>query len=369
LSLDWPLLPAARLLGAVLLCLLLLSPATARTTGGAPVVPDSPGSTAAQDSSRVALALFLSYEGQVHPPFDAAALHRGAWSALAAALEARGLQLVQRPEVEPVLREKRVRTGLRLNAGLLNAADSLWHAGRLLVCDLSLGPDRLLLTGRAMSVPTGELIWAGLAESGISSDLGTSADSAAWLSSIEPVCRHLAARWEAAPRDVSGPLTYLLPVRRSGVDPSAAGLVTHCLLLSLLRTTRRVQDPGVTAGRLAGAGIDPEHYDRRARFLLAQACGPGELMVGEISAYEAPPPPAARLGDDDLPDLPPIQLPAASLSLRLVDAASGEVRYAVCEYVGTPELRGIFGWMKRPTLERRFQPLTDRLVRAAGEKG
>lgn len=327
--------------------------------------------------------LFLSFEGSSHPPFDAAALHRGAWDRLNAALRGLGHDAVDRAELEPLVRQERVRTNLSVSAQFLSAL-SLAGVDRLLVADLTLHGDRILLKTRQTDTATGDVRCVSMAEERLDDRLfeKDEPDTSGWLDRIEAASREVVTQCLKSDSSAEaggmpeigspGGDLYLLPLRRKGINGPTANLITYCILHSLLETPWRIEDPGVTFSRLRDQGVDPANPDRRARPELADSSHSGTLLFCDVVAYDEagtrPSDAGSAFLDEEAADRPSATFPEAVLSLRLVHGESGAVLFSATEQLLTPRSRGLFGITRNHALERTIQPLTDRLVQAASQK-
>ena len=331
-------------------------------------------SSEAADVPCVAVVLFFSYQNPGGPAFDAGALHAGCWDRVAAAVHDLGHCAVSRAEIEPIVYKWGVRTALMVSGGFLADVATERSAHELLVCDLMIHSDRLLLCGRSVGTATGQVVWADIEEVQLSPDLAAThgLDGERLFDATSLAARNLLTRWSSRPtrKDVASSL-YVLPVRTNGMEESAGRVVICCLLRSLLESpSGGIEDPGVTFARLREVGIDPRRLDSRARPILGGTGTSHTVLICDLVAYELPTDAAsARRFDDDEIVRFPTPLPAAALSLRLIDAASGIVTFGATEYLSVPSLRGLFGIAKRVSIIKRVQPVADRLVHAAIQKG
>jgi hypothetical protein len=318
---------------------------------------------------RTAAILFLSSYMLPLPPCDLAQVHEGAWDGLASAARCLGAEVVARSAMEPLVRDWRVRTSLGVSAGFLDSLSAACACGQILVVDVTIYPDRLLVTGRVTTTADKETIWAGAAEEKLPPKLANGEESATgpWVDVIDHACRSLLEQKREVRATVDTSDLYLLPVRQTGLDDLAADLVSQCLLRSLIGRHWRIQDPGVTFSRLRDAGIDPRHLDPRVRPELTGGA-PGVLVVGDVATYEDVGA-AAAPSSEELSPLSRSLLPSFSVSARWIDGQSGEVTFATTLYVGDGQARGLFGAARNPSPIRRVQRATDRLVQAAKGKG
>jgi hypothetical protein len=326
----------------------------ALAVSGAQADPAEPG-----PGARVATVVFLSYQSSGHPRFDPAALQAGCWDGLTARLHALGESEVSRQEMEPIVRRFGVRTNLAVSEDFLGALAAESGAGELLVFDLIVYADRILLCGRGVRTDTGRLDWADLEELPLGAEAaaaGTAGD-------------RLLLRWLERPlREESGPELFLLPVRTEGLEAATGRLIMGCLLRCLMGSPGPIEDPGVTFSRLRQAGSDPGLLDGRARPALT-AAGPCLVLVSDIVAYDTRAASPTQEFQEEEPAGPETALPAAALSVRLIDGESGDVRLAATEYLGMPPTHGLFGVARSVSLIERVQPAADRLVNAIRKKG
>ncbi len=302
------------------------------------------------------------------PGVDAARLHSEAWDRLDAAFTAIGLDVSPRPAVEPLLKTWKVRHSLAAGEGFFAALATGLGAGRVLLADFTIYPDRISLAMRETDTGSGEVLWADLAEEPVAAPGDSS--TGPWLAALSKAAQRLGAgRTERGP-GVGGGRAFFLPVRRQGVEESTANLIACCTLRALLRTSWRVQDPGVTYARLRDAGFNPAVLDARARPKLTKDCSDCVLLVTDITTWETVSGSASvGLPADEAPGPGSAQIPPAALSVRLLRADTGDLLYAATEFLDRPDVRGLFGVIRHPSLGSRVQPVIDRLVRAAAQKG
>jgi hypothetical protein len=331
-------------------------------------------SSEAGGASRVAVALFLSYQVPGAPTFDVGALHAGCWDLMAAAVHDFGRGEVGRTEIEPFVHRWGVRTASLVSDGFLKEIAAGCNASELLVCDLLIYPDRLALCARSVRTDTGRVVWADVEDVRLSPETGASHGPVPqrWLDAAGPAGRRLLGRWNARParEDLPSDL-FLLPIRTEGLETAVGRLVTCCLLRSLLESPGGgIEDPGVTFSRLSDAGVDPQRLDRRMRPILGGNGAHCAVLVSDLVAdgYPDETPQALRL-DEEAAISPTTQFPASVFSVRLVDADSGTVIFSATEYIGVPSTRGLFGVTRDVSLIKRVQRVTDRLVHAAMQKG
>jgi hypothetical protein len=319
---------------------------------------------------RTAAILFLSTCMLPPPPCDLAQVHEGAWDRLTSAARCLGAEVVSRSAIEPLVRDWRVRTSLGISTGFLDSLSAEFACGRILVVDVTICPDRLLVTGRVTTIVDRETIWAGAAEEKLPRNLanGEEAATTPWVGVMEQACRRLLEQWTEVPAMAATSKLYLLPVRQTGLDDLVADLVSHCLLCSLIGRQWRIQDPGVTFSRLRDAGVDPRQLSPRARLELIGGA-PGVLVVGDVATYEEVDATDAPSGEEELSPLSRSVLPSFSVSARWMDGSSGEVTSAATLYVGAGQTRGLFGTARNSSPVRQVQRATDRLVRVANKKG
>ncbi len=328
----------------------------------------------AGDGSRVAVVLFLSYQIPGAPPFDVGALHAGCWDQMAATVHGLGHSEVPRTEVEPLMHRWGVRTALLASEGFMKEVAAGCNAGELLVCDLIIYADRLVLCARSVSTDTGRVVWADLEDVRLPPEVDAAQGPALqrWFDATGPAGQRLLGRWNSREAREDLPLNlFLLPIRTEGLEAAVGRLVTCCLLRSLLESPKRgIEDPGVTFSRLREAGVDPQLPDRRTRPILGGLGVPCVVLVSDLVVYGFSDGMAQTpLLDEETAASSMTPFPASALSVRLIDADSGIVIFSATEYLGIPPTRGLFGVVRDVPMVQRVQPVTDRLVHAAMQKG
>lgn len=324
--------------------------------------------------SRVAIVLFLTSQVPSSPAFDVGALHAGCWDLIAAGVHGLGHGEVPRTEIEPLVRRWGVRTALLASEGFLKEVAAGCDAGEILICDLIVYADRLVLCARSVRTGTGQVVWADLEDVRLPQAAAAERGFAqqCWLDASEDAGRRLLGRWSSrVAREDRRSSLFLLPIRTEGLEIAVGRLVTCCLLRSLLESPERgIEDPGVTFSRLREAGVDPQLPDLRTRSVLGGLGAPSVVLVGDLVAYgfsegveHAP------LFDEGGAVNSVTPIPASAMSVRLVDIDSGIVIFSATEYIGIPSTRGLFGVVRDVPLLQRVQPVTDRLVHAAMQKG
>jgi hypothetical protein len=319
---------------------------------------DSP---AAEGSGGTAIVLFLAYEGPAHPPFDTSVLHSRAWDRLVGVARERGIDAQSRAALEPLLYKWRVRNSLGISSGFVEELSSRLHCPQILVADLTVYSDRLILMAHRTDTETGELVSAGIAEAPFGLENNAAPD-------VEKIIERggaasaslLQGLKDRAPAEADHEI-FFLPTRRSGIDAAAANLAGCCILQALLRTTWRIEDPGIAFTRLCAAGLNPTALDPKAGPELA---GPGRnaaILIGELASYGLPSGGGPLLEGSETP-VTQLQFPSVALSLRSINAQTGSVVFASTEYVEPPQLRGLFGLARTSSLTRCIQPAADRLV-------
>lgn len=329
---------------------------------------DPPGSG---PPARVATVLFLSYQSTGRPPFDPAALQAWCWDRLTARVHALGEREVTRQQMDPIVRKFGVRTNLGVGGDFLQALSAEGGAGTLLVFDLLVYADRILLCGRGVRTDTGRIEWADLEEQPLHVEAAETQppELSHWSLPAEIAGDRLLRRWSERPtREEAGIDLFLLPVRTEGLEEATGRMIMGCLLRRLTDSPWRMEEPGVTFSRLRRAGCNPSLLDGRARAVLTTE-GASLVLVSDIVAYDTPAASPTTEFREEAPVESATPLPAAALSIRLIDPQSGNLRFAATEYLGVPPTHGLFGTARSVSLVERVQPAADRLVDAARKKG
>lgn len=328
---------------------------------------------AAGGGSRVAVVLFLSYQIPGAPGFDVGALHAGCWDRLAANVHGLGHGEVSRTEIEPLVNRWGVRTALLASEGFLKEVAAGFDAGELLICDLIIYADRLVLCARSVRTDTGRIAWADIEDMRLPSEVEAAQGPALkrWFDASEGAGQRLLGRWNSRVAREDRPASlFLLPIRTAGLEAAVGRLVTCCLLRSLLESPENgIEDPGVTFSRLREAGVDPQLPDRRTRSILGGLGVPAVVLVSDLVVYGSSDGVSQSPLFDEEANSSVTPVPASALSLRMIDADSGIVIFSATEYLGVPSTRGLFGVVRDVPLVQRVQPVTDRLVHAAMQKG
>ncbi len=324
--------------GMVLGALLLLGFRPAAGSADAPVPP----------AGRTALMVFLSYDGNQSPPATPTDLRRTAAREIADVLEAGGRAVVTYPELEPVMREGRIRSDRSLDAGTLALLADSTGADKVAVVTLVLYSDRMVALAREIDVASGLLAFVNVAEQP-ADELWSAADATleTWREAVRAAATRL--RFEEVLPAAGGSTLAVLPMEPVGVTPGHADVTLHCLLRSLLETGRcRVPDPSLVRSAVRRGGFSPGMLEPGGRKMLARDFGadallfPGMVSFGQDSR---PTGPVQNDADYDIGDvtLEPEARQPIYLSLLAVDCGTGRVTAARGEYLEAEEPLGLFG--------------------------
>lgn len=360
---------ALLLLAASVACAGIAAASTARAQEPAAEAADAellphPGAL----PGRHALLLFVSYRGQLAVPVHPTLVRREVSRRLADALTAGNRSVVTYPDVEPLMRSRRVRSESDLGLPFLGELADAFRLDHVTVVRLVTYDDRVLLLGRTLSPRTGRLQWAGVAEAAGGADLWTEPDGA--LARLETLLDGVAVELtaEAAPVLPEGaPALIALPLRPVGLGVGEKDLAWQCLLDALLRTeTHAVPDPSLVVNAMQQGGFDPVQLDPRARAYLADAFSASGLLVPRMTAFprEGQVAAPAALVDSDAPRASALQNRVPMLfTLSLVDGATGAVIAGGSRYVTPEEPTGLFGRKTRRQLIRPYRESANELVR------
>ena len=349
-------------------------------TTAAAMPPSSAAPAAA--SLRTVLPVFVSYPANLVIYPDATSLRLAASHALAAALAARGRDVVTYPDLEPIMREAGVRSERDVGPGFLDAMVTELGAQEVVIATFSIYRDRLLLVARGLSPSSGRLTWVASVEEPRSVTIDPDEERVAEdvpdptpeLSALAVAASTRLAAISGAPGNGgdAGATVVVLPLHPVGVDRGPASLALHCLLRSLLATGRwSIPDPTAVVSALQQDGHDPLLLDAESRLLLGERFGTSTLLVPRLVAFPPTVGPTApipasggALEDSGAPDRAWSADVPMQFSLVRIDCASGRILSGEGDYLAAQSPYGIFGTFRRIPLDRRFQAETDRLVAA-----
>ena len=333
---------------------------------------DAPDATALQAGplpGRHALLLFVAYRGNLDVPLHPTQLRVSAGRRLADAFAVRGGTFVTYPDVEPLMREWRVRSERDLALPFLEALADAFDVEHVTILKLVTYDDRVLLLGRTLSPRTGRLEWADVAEGVQGADLWERPDdAAARLDRLVDECASALLAGVSPALPEGSPGLVALPLLPVGLDRGEGDLAWQCLLGSLLRSERwNVADPSLVVNEMQRGGFDPRFLDPRARQYLAEAFAASGLLVPRMTAFpragERVTP--AALVFDDTPVSAQLERRVPVLfTLSLVDGASGTVIAGGARYLTPEKATGLFGRSTRRQMIRRYQESADELVRS-----
>lgn len=321
------------------------------------------------------VVLFLSYHRSVRPGFEASTLHDECWDSLSMKLQDMGRATVSRADLDASVRAWRVRTDLAVSPGFLREIAANHGVEDLLVFTLALYRDRALACARSVGTSGGVVTWADVEEvslprSSAGADTGGVTAGVLHREAALRAGQRLLERWsrrdepEARRADL-----FLLPVRVGGLEPLTGTLAMACLLRDLARSTWFPEDPGVTFCRLREAGHDPRMLSPQARPAVAGPGSPGQVVICQmISEARSPAAGLTQIIESETSGLTDAPY-AAALSLRIVDAETGTVRFAGIEVLEPPSARGLFGLARHVSMTERVQGAAEQLLRAARQKG
>ena len=353
---------AGRLLAGVLLGAVLAagSVRTAAAAGAEEPVPMS---------GRTALLVFLSYDGNHRPSASPTDLRLAGSGRFAAALEARGRATVTYPDLDPVLREWRIRSDRSLTPESFRALAGWAAADRVLVVNLMIYSDRLVALAREIDAGTGYVTFAEVAEQEVDdfwADPATTLMS--WNKAVDGAVAQVMKTWGTREPAGDGPALVVLPVDPVGVAEGHADLAMQCLLRSVLEVGRwSIPDPSLVRSTLRAEGFEPGALKADARRLLAADFGAQALLLphlvsfGQTGRASGPILDTDDYGARDVSLGPETRLPLY-LSLLVVDCASGRVMSSGGEYLKPEEPLGLFGMVRDIEVSARLKRGTERLV-------
>jgi len=333
------------------------------------------GSDPAGEGPGTALLVFLTYRSARPLALDPIRMRLSGMETIGAALEGRGQRVVPQDDVEPLMREWRVRSGRRLQPEFLDALEG--SAERLLVVELVVYPDRLIALARGLEPKSGTLIFAEAVEEPCGDLWGDPLEaSIAWKDVIERTARSLVER-EAQGFSAPAETLIVLPVTPVGAGSGQGDVATHCLLGSILESGRWVvPDPFLVELVLRREGHDL--LDAEARLLLASRYAPRAILEARLVSFGfamAAGGPAQEDEEADARRMIAFELgtgDAIYLTLLVIDGESGRIVAGSGEYLEPEDPQGLFGILKEIRVAGRLKNGTDRLVRSiarAGEDG
>ena len=326
---------------------------------------------AAGDTRRTALLVFVSYGEYTSTPLNPTIVRRTGSAVLAEILADASHDIVTYPEIEPVLREWRVRSERDIGFEFLEAVVSEHRVSQVVIARFAIHADRVLLLARGLFPASGDLAWVDVVEELlIGPDRGEEGDPLARLErAMRAAGIRLADRRAVAePGGVAGNLVTL-PLRPVGLGRGLSDVATHCLLRSLLAAGRwSVPDPTLVVFTLQREGFDPFELEEGSRRFLAFRFATESVLVPRLASF----PTTVRTrsaaiddGDGDGGFPPEIgREDPVFFSVVLIRCDSGVVVSGASEYLARENRIGIFGTGKDVRTARRFQMGADRLVRS-----
>jgi hypothetical protein len=352
-------------------CALLgpLAPPVARADDGAaaPTRADDGGF-----APRTALVVFVSYRGSVAVPLHPTRVRLATSRLLAEALAQQGRSVAEAPQLEPLMRHRRLRSERDLSRAFLQDVAQDLSADELVMVRLVTYDDRILLLARGMSVDGGWLRWAAAQEEVGGRELWSEPDAA--MDRLESLVGAAIRRLVAA-ADESSPVApaagddavVALPLTAAGLGRGESDLATLCLLQSLVGArSGPVPDPALVVDDMQEGGFDPYELGPAARRKLAADFAARRLVVPRVTAF--PPGTQAASGlsipaeeGETTSRTVGRQVPVLFL-LTLVDAGSGRLVAGRAQYLEPERTIGMFGRSRRARLADRYERGTRTLV-------
>ncbi|MCB1184224.1 hypothetical protein KDM41_12385 [bacterium] len=339
----------------VVLCAVLLGsaavPCAARAQAAAP----------ADFLAGPATAVLFFVEGQPHAgmPAAVARMRRFTLARTATLLAEAGRPVVESGRLDGPRREWRVRSGMNVGAGFLDACRRDAGAAELVLLTLVSRPERLVLMGRLIGCADGSLRAVAIAEGDVPRATANAALAAVGDTTAAPTFDDPADRaWQRdladlaaavvaellTPRAVTADDVILfLPASGVGTNADADLAATHLYLRGALAENRwRIVDPAVAVVALQTAGLQSRWVGAEARRLLEKDFGARSVILSELISFDATRrgPASVTVAFDAAPSL---AIRDFLLSLRLVDLRTGGIIAADQLFVDTSRRAGWFG--------------------------
>lgn len=353
-----PVLRQARLLSWALGLVLVGTTAGARADDGAAAV------------ERTAILFFVSSPGEFALSIDATEVRRTASARVEMALLEAGGPILGALEIEPIMRQHRVRSEGDLRPAFFETLVTDYDVSRLAVFRAILSENRALFLARAIDPHSGLLTWTGAADIVVDAvNWRSEATSRAELDRVAiAAADEIASQWDDRSSVKTRRNVVLLPLRTEGLGRAAAEVASHCLLHSLLENAGwSIPEAAVVMRALQLAQLDPTLLDANSRAELSRRFAVDAVLVPRMLSFPAGgvrATPSFGASDEGSAAIETIVSTPVYLSLSLVDCESGEVVAGHAAYLKPQDPVGMFGIPKETHLLNHIQNGADGVVRA-----